>query len=263
MQDDAGGVEHRAQRRLRARRARGGAARAPARRRSPARRARGARRAPRGPRARRARAARRRPPRARARRPMAGGSPRPYRTAAARGGGAFANPRYTALPGRGPAPVRAQGQQAWAALRGSADFERRRCHESTGDAAVWPSEPRARAPSPGAHDARRASPRLIAIPFGHLLLRARRGDAGRARRRRAARRRLARARPSARSRAAVGDQLQRDVTVTVSGRSATLSPYDLGVRVNAARTARAGARGRPRPRRPAVLVRLLALRSRR
>jgi vancomycin resistance protein YoaR len=39
--------------------------------------------------------------------------------------------------------------------------------------------------------------------------------------------------------AAVGDQLKRAVTVTVAGRSATLSPYDLGVRVDAARTAAA------------------------
>ena len=37
--------------------------------------------------------------------------------------------------------------------------------------------------------------------------------------------------------AAVADQLRREVTVTVSGRSATLSPYALGVRVDAARTA--------------------------
>jgi hypothetical protein len=39
--------------------------------------------------------------------------------------------------------------------------------------------------------------------------------------------------------AAVGDELQRQVTVTVAGRSATLSPYALGVRVDAARTASA------------------------
>ncbi len=39
--------------------------------------------------------------------------------------------------------------------------------------------------------------------------------------------------------AAVGDELQRDVTVTVAGRSAAVSPYDLGVRVDAARTASA------------------------
>jgi vancomycin resistance protein YoaR len=39
--------------------------------------------------------------------------------------------------------------------------------------------------------------------------------------------------------AAVGDQLQREVTVTVAGRSATLSPWDLGVRVDARRTASA------------------------
>ena len=39
--------------------------------------------------------------------------------------------------------------------------------------------------------------------------------------------------------AAVGDELQREVTVTVAGRSATLSPYELGVRVDAARTASA------------------------
>ena len=39
--------------------------------------------------------------------------------------------------------------------------------------------------------------------------------------------------------AAVGDELQREVTVSVAGRSATLSPYALGVRVDAARTASA------------------------
>jgi vancomycin resistance protein YoaR len=39
--------------------------------------------------------------------------------------------------------------------------------------------------------------------------------------------------------AAVGVELRRDVTVTVAGRSAKLSPYDLGVRVDAAATARA------------------------
>ena len=33
--------------------------------------------------------------------------------------------------------------------------------------------------------------------------------------------------------AAVSDELRRSVTVTVAGRSATLSPYDLGVRVDA------------------------------
>ena len=37
----------------------------------------------------------------------------------------------------------------------------------------------------------------------------------------------------------MGDELQRKVTVTVAGRSATLSPYDLGVRVDAASTATA------------------------
>ena len=47
--------------------------------------------------------------------------------------------------------------------------------------------------------------------------------------------------------AAVGDQLQRQVTITVSGRSATLSPDALGVRVDAARTAEAAlAAGRVR-----------------
>ncbi len=39
--------------------------------------------------------------------------------------------------------------------------------------------------------------------------------------------------------ATVDDQLRREVTVTVSGRSATLSPYALGVRVDAERTAKA------------------------
>ena len=47
--------------------------------------------------------------------------------------------------------------------------------------------------------------------------------------------------------AALGDQLRREVTVTVAGRSATLSPYDLGVRVDAERTASAAlAAGRVR-----------------
>jgi vancomycin resistance protein YoaR len=47
--------------------------------------------------------------------------------------------------------------------------------------------------------------------------------------------------------AAVRDQLQRDVTVTVAGRSATVTPYGLGVRVDAARTASAAlAAGRVR-----------------
>jgi hypothetical protein len=45
--------------------------------------------------------------------------------------------------------------------------------------------------------------------------------------------------------AAVGDELQRDVTVTVAGRSAAVSPYDLGVRV-AARTAGGSHTGRVR-----------------
>jgi vancomycin resistance protein YoaR len=79
---------------------------------------------------------------------------------------------------------------------------------------------------------------LLAIPFGHLFLerdavaRGVRvagvplGGASRAE----AQREIA---------AAVGDQLRRTVTVTVAGRTATLSPYELGVRVDAPRTARA------------------------
>src|SRR4029077_3303728 len=39
--------------------------------------------------------------------------------------------------------------------------------------------------------------------------------------------------------AAVGDELRREVTVTVAGRSVRLSPYELGVRVDAPGTARA------------------------
>jgi vancomycin resistance protein YoaR len=87
---------------------------------------------------------------------------------------------------------------------------------------------------------------LVAIPFGHLVLQRGAvtkgvrvagvplGGASRAE----ARREIA---------AAVGDALQRDITVTVSGRSATLSPSDLGVRVDAARTADAAlAAGRVR-----------------
>jgi vancomycin resistance protein YoaR len=79
---------------------------------------------------------------------------------------------------------------------------------------------------------------LLAIPFGHLVMQRGAvvhgvrvagvplGGASRA----TAEREIS---------AAVGDQLQRDVTVTVAGRQATLSPYDLGVRVDAARTASA------------------------
>jgi len=87
---------------------------------------------------------------------------------------------------------------------------------------------------------------LLAIPFGHLVLQ--RGAVvhgvrvagvplgG-----------TSRAQAEREISAAVGDQLQRDVTVTVAGRSATLSPYDLGVRVDAARTASAAlAAGRVR-----------------
>lgn len=87
---------------------------------------------------------------------------------------------------------------------------------------------------------------LLAIPFGHLLLQrdsvaqgvrvagvplggASRGEAERE------------------ITAAVGDQLRREVTVTVAGRSATLSPWALGVRVDAKRTASAAlAAGRVR-----------------
>ncbi|HEY3612636.1 MAG TPA: VanW family protein, partial [Gaiellales bacterium] len=87
---------------------------------------------------------------------------------------------------------------------------------------------------------------LVAIPFGHLLLQ--RGTVTKGVRvagvplggtsRAEARREIS---------SAVDDQLQRDVTITVSGRSATVSPYALGVRVDAARTAdRALAAGRLR-----------------
>jgi vancomycin resistance protein YoaR len=87
---------------------------------------------------------------------------------------------------------------------------------------------------------------LIAIPFGNLVLK--RGEVtkgvrvagvplGGASRTDAVRQITA----------AVGDALQRSVRVTVAGRSATLTPYDLGVRVDAARTASAAlAAGRVR-----------------
>jgi vancomycin resistance protein YoaR len=87
---------------------------------------------------------------------------------------------------------------------------------------------------------------LLAIPFGHLVMQ--RGAVvhgvrvagvplgG-----------TSRAQAEREISAAVGDQLQRAVTVNVAGRSATLSPYDLGVRVDAARTASAAlAAGRVR-----------------
>jgi vancomycin resistance protein YoaR len=79
---------------------------------------------------------------------------------------------------------------------------------------------------------------LLAIPLGHLFLQRDAvahgvrvagvplGGASRAE----AEREIA---------AAVGDELKREVTVTVAGRSATLSPYELGVRVDAPSTARA------------------------
>jgi vancomycin resistance protein YoaR len=79
---------------------------------------------------------------------------------------------------------------------------------------------------------------LLAIPFGHLVLQRGSvvqgvrvagvplGGASRAE----AERDIA---------AAVGDELRREVTVRVGGRAATLSPYALGVRVDAARTASA------------------------
>ena len=99
---------------------------------------------------------------------------------------------------------------------------------------------------------------LLAIPLGHLVLQ--RGSVvhgvrvagvplGGA----------SRAQAEREISAAVGDELQREVTVTVAGRSATLSPYDLGVRVDAARTATRRARRRQGARRAALLARLLAL----
>ena len=100
---------------------------------------------------------------------------------------------------------------------------------------------------------------LIAIPFGHLRAAARR-DRRTACASRACRWAARRGREAEREiSAAVSDELQREVTVTVAGRSATLSPYDLGVRVDAARTAQRGARRGQRARRAAVLARLLAL----
>ena len=87
---------------------------------------------------------------------------------------------------------------------------------------------------------------LLAIPFGHLLLQ--RGSVAQGVR-------VAgvplggasRAEAEREITAAVGDQLRREVTVTVAGRSATLSPWALGVRVDAKRTASAAlAAGRVR-----------------
>jgi vancomycin resistance protein YoaR len=79
---------------------------------------------------------------------------------------------------------------------------------------------------------------LIAIPFGHLVLK--RGEITQGVR-------VAGVPLGGASRAdaerqittAVGDALQRSVKVTVAGRSAAVTPYDLGVRVDAARTASA------------------------
>ena len=84
---------------------------------------------------------------------------------------------------------------------------------------------------------------VVAIPFGNLVLK--RGEVTKGVRvagvplggasRTEAERQIT---------AAVGDELQRAVTVTVAGRSATLTPYDLGVRVDAARTASAAGSAR-------------------
>ncbi len=87
---------------------------------------------------------------------------------------------------------------------------------------------------------------LLAIPFGNLVLQ--RGSVAQGIR-------VAgvplggasRAEAEREITAAVADQLRREVTVTVAGRSATLSPYELGVRVDAERTASAAlAAGRVR-----------------
>ena len=79
---------------------------------------------------------------------------------------------------------------------------------------------------------------LIAIPFGHLLLQ-RDSVAHGVRVAGVPLGGASRAEAEREITAAVGDQLHREVTVTVAGRSATLSPYDLGVRVDAPSTARA------------------------
>ena len=90
----------------------------------------------------------------------------PYRRAVAHGGGGGSNPRYTAS-GRAPRPSTACRGRA----RGSNTRERGLlsvddAHESTGDAAVWPAEPRARAPSSRPHDARRRSSRCSRFRSG-------------------------------------------------------------------------------------------------
>ncbi len=79
---------------------------------------------------------------------------------------------------------------------------------------------------------------LIAIPFGHLLLQ-RDSVAHGVRVAGVPLGGATQAQAEREITAAVGDELQREVTVTVAGRSATLSPYDLGVRVDAASTAKA------------------------
>jgi vancomycin resistance protein YoaR len=79
---------------------------------------------------------------------------------------------------------------------------------------------------------------LLAIPLGHLLLQ-RDSVASGVRVAGVPLGGATRAEAEREITAAVGDELQREVTVTVAGQTATLSPYDLGVRVDAPSTARA------------------------
>ena len=181
----------------------------------------------------------------------------PYRTAVARGGGRGANPRYTALRAGAATFDRVQGARPRQRHAGARILSVDDATRAAGDAAVWPSEPRARAPSARADRPRRRR-RAARDPVRPSRAAARLRRAGRARRRRPARRRVARggrARDHGGGRRPAAARGHRD-----RGR-----PLRDALAVRARRARRRGAhrerraRRRPRARRPALLARLLAL----
>ena len=110
-----------------------------------------------------------------------------------RAGEAVRKPAVHCPPGGRRDSDRVQRRRPEAATRGSADFlERRRCGESTGDAAVWPAEPRARAPAAGAASASASSLAAARDPARASRPAARCRRRRRARRRRPPGRRVAR-----------------------------------------------------------------------
>ena len=154
------------------------------------------------------------------------------------GGGHCPAPRYTAIRAGVVERCPRAGAAPEAATRGSADLSVDDATRARTAMRLYGRQSRVRARRRRVLLSLGVVLALVAIPLGHLVLQRGAvvhgvrvagvplGGASRAQ----AEREIT---------AAVGDQLQRDVTVNVAGRSATLSPYDLGVRVDAARTAQA------------------------